>query len=311
MKVLAFIVLLFSAFTHANQIARTQITIPLNEWSSQRVLSKAMGHIISSAGNSVDYVNISVDSQWGAFKRGAIDFQLEVWEPAMKYHFEQLLSQGDIVDLGTHQATVIEDWWYPNYVEKFCPSLPAWQALNQCVALFKKELSDTKGIYYGGPWDYGDADVIRALGINFTIHRLPDGLALWEQLSRSMAMEKPIILLNWSPNWTDKYAQGKFIEFPAYEEECETNPSWGLNKNYVKDCGNRKGGWLKKAATKNFQQNFPCAYQFIKQVNFTKEMIIEASALLVVEKLTEEQAAQSWINRYRDEINSWQANTCL
>lgn len=291
--------------------AQEPVSIPLNEWASQRVLSKALGKVISDSGVPVEYIEINVEDQWGALKRDAIHFQVEIWEPSMKQPFNSLVAQGEIIEMGKHEATVIEEWWYPNYVEKYCPSLPNWTALNQCIALFKKKPSDAKGVYYGGPWNYGDADIIRALNINFEINRLANGKELWQQLSQAIEKQEPIVLLNWSPNWTDKFAQGTFIQFPEYDEQCETNPEWGLNKDYVKDCGNRKHGWLKKAASKALKQNNRCVFQFIKQVNFTKEMIVEASSLVVVNKLDEETAAQRWIETYYEAIQKWRLNTCL
>lgn len=311
MKVVIGLFLILSVCFPCNIFAQEQISIPLNEWASQRVLSKALGKVISDSGTPVEYIEISVEDQWGALKRGAIHFQIEIWEPSMKQRFNPLVTNNEIIDMGTHKATVIEDWWYPNYVEKYCPSLPKWTALNQCIALFKKKPSDTKGVYYGGPWDYGDADIIRALNINFEIHRLANGKELWQQLDLAIENQQPIVLLNWSPNWTDKYAHGSFIQFPEYEEQCEVNPDWGLNKEYVKDCGNRQHGWLKKAAAKTLQQNNHCVFQFIKQVNFSKEMIVDASSLVVVDKLNENEAARRWIETYSSEIKTWRLNSCL
>ncbi|MAG76495.1 MAG: glycine/betaine ABC transporter substrate-binding protein [Colwelliaceae bacterium] len=311
MKAVSSLLFTLLAFFHCISFAQNQVSIPLNEWSSQRVLSKALGKVISDAGTPVEYVEINVEDQWGALKRGAIHFQIEVWEPSMKEPFNALVAQNDIVEMGTHEATVIEDWWYPKYVEKYCPLLPDWKALNECIAIFKESPSDTKGVYHGGPWDYGDADIIRALNINFEINRFPNSVELWKQLNIALEQEQPIVLLNWSPNWTDKYAKGSFIKFPEYHEQCETDPDWGLNKKYVKDCGNRKHGWLKKAASHTLKHTNHCVFEFIEQANFTKDMIVDASALVVVNKLTEDAAAQHWIDTYSAELKQWRSNTCL
>ncbi len=287
------------------------VNIPLNKWASQRVLSYAIGQTIENSGNHVNYIEISADAQWGAFRRNALDFQLEVWEPSMKQQFEQLIARRELLDMGTHSATVIEDWWYPKYVEDACPELPNWQALNTCVDLFKTSEFERKGTYYAGPWDYGDADIIRALKINFTINRVADGTALWQVLLSAMAHKQPIMLLNWSPNWTDSYSDGEFVKFPAYTEECETNPKWGLNDSMIKDCGNRRGGWLKKAGTQSFKSRLPCVYSFIENVSLTKQMIADASAFSVVEKLPEKIAATKWQTKYQKDIDKWLLSSCM
>ena len=148
------------------------ILIPLNSWASQRVLSKAVGQVIEQMNIPVEYVEISLEDQWGALQRGIVHFQIEIWQPSMAEQFESLVRTNAIVDLGTHDALVNEDWWYPKYVEKICPELPKWQALNICEFVFTDENSPDKNIFYAGPWDYGDADIIRALNLNVNLHRL-------------------------------------------------------------------------------------------------------------------------------------------
>ncbi len=287
-----------------------KVVIPTNNWSSQRVLSNVVGQLIENLDVPVEYVNISADRQWGALKRGVIHFQIEVWEPSMGQEFNKLVANGDIIDLGTHEAKVIEDWWYPKYVEDLCPELPQWQALKKCRALFKGSKTTDKGIYFGGPWNYGDADIIRALGLEFSIERLPDDSALWEELTRAIKQKRPILMLNWSPNWTDHYIDGEFVNFPLYTEQCEKIPEWGLNKKLVKDCGNRRGGWLKKAATPDLKQKFPCVYNLIKNISFTNRMITDAASLAVVEKLSDQAAAIEWSKKYAKNIKKWSLLEC-
>jgi glycine betaine/proline transport system substrate-binding protein len=287
-----------------------KIFIPINSWSSQRVLSNVVGQLIEELDVPVEYINISADRQWGALKRGVIHFQIEVWEPSMGQKFNQLVANGDIIDLGAHEAKVIEDWWYPKYVEDLCPELPQWQALNKCRALFKGLSETDKGVYFGGPWNYGDADIIRALGLRFTIERLSDEAALWEVLTQAVEKKRPILMLNWSPNWTDDTIEGEFVDFPLYTEQCENIPEWGLNKKLVKDCGNRRDGWLKKAASPNLQQDFPCVYNLIKNISFTNAMIKDASSLAVIKSLSDKDAAIEWSKKYAKDINKWLSLEC-
>jgi len=287
-----------------------KVVIPTNNWSSQRVLSNVVGQLIENLGVPVEYVNISADRQWGALKRGVIHFQIEIWEPSMGQEFNKLVANGDIIDLGTHEAKVVEDWWYPKYVEDLCPELPQWQALNKCRSLFKGSNTMDKGIYFGGPWNYGDADIIRALELNFSIERLSGESALWAELTSAIKQKRPILMLNWSPNWTDNFIEGEFVNFPLYTEQCEKVPEWGLNKKLVKDCGNRRGGWLKKAATPNLKLKFPCVYNLIQNISFTNRMITDASSLAVIEKLSDQAAAIEWSKKYAKNIKEWSLLEC-
>jgi glycine betaine/proline transport system substrate-binding protein len=118
---LLFLILFSSILSSSPFYLEDKVVIPINNWSSQRVLSNVVGQLIEASDTPVEYVNISSDRQWGALKRGVVHFQIEVWEPAMGQEFNKLVAGGDIIDLGAHEATVIEEWWYPKYVEELCP----------------------------------------------------------------------------------------------------------------------------------------------------------------------------------------------
>lgn len=121
-KLLVSLAVLYSSFSLSNTINKStdEIVIPLNHWESQRVVSRAIGTVLESSGFAVSYVGISSDLQWGALRRGTIDFQLEVWQPSMKARLDKFVARREIVDLGEHRAKVTEDWWYPKYVEQLC-----------------------------------------------------------------------------------------------------------------------------------------------------------------------------------------------
>ena len=283
------------------------VKIPLNDWASQRVLSRAIGLQLQENEMRVEYVEIASEKQWGALSRGHIHFQIEVWESSMSHVFQQYKN---IVEAGTHAALVREEWWYPDWVEPLCPGLPDWRALNQCAHLFSLD-GGTKGTYYKGPWLYKDAVLIRALSLNFNIKRLESDIQLWELLFDAQKNRRPILLLNWTPNWIDNRFHGSFVTFPPYSKECESIASHGLNQQMTHDCGNTPKGWLKKAKWRGLKNAFPCVDAFIENINFTNAMVSEASALHIADKLTEQQAAQKWNETFREERHHWFPIDCV
>ena len=112
------------------------IKILLNNWTSQLVLSHVTGRIFEEMGYEVIYQQSSVNEQWGALSHGAVHMQIEVWQGTMADDFQRLVESQSILDMGAHQATTREEWWYPDYVEEQCPGLPDWRALKKCAALF-------------------------------------------------------------------------------------------------------------------------------------------------------------------------------
>lgn len=316
--ILAFIILFASDFAFSkvplstpSKVSESRIILPLNNWASQRIVTMALGEILMARGIPVEYKNISSNDQWGALRKGLVHIQLEVWQASMAKDYQRMLQEGHITDMGEHSARGKEDWWYPDFVEKFCPELPNWQALNKCAFLFATPSSAGKGIYHAGPWDYGDGDIIRALKLNFVIKRHANDTSLWQELRQSTANNKPIMLLNWTPNWTDTRLKGKFVKFPAYSKACEEDASWGVNKHLVKDCANPSNGWIKKTAWSGLDKQWPCVNQFVKKINFTTSMLADASALLVNDGYSEAEAVQLWLNKYQKETHHWLAGTCI
>jgi len=305
-RFILFILLLALCFCSGLSVAVDKsIILPLNDWPSQRLLSKIVGGKIEKLGYQVDYFPISSVDQMGALRKGIVHLQVEVWQSHDDGLFMQAVEKGYIEDLGLHSAYGREDWWYPDYVAKQCPGLPNWQALNRCASIFSSDGKSAKGTFYTGPWNYRDADMIRALGLNFTIVRLKNAEQIWKKLREAEEKKQAIVLLNWTPNWLDVRIKGNFVEFPRFEKACEQDPAWGSNKIMTHDCGNPRVTYIKKAAWPELKQQWPCVYQLLKQVNFTTDMIAEASALYGTEQRTEQQAIKLWLDKYAKESQDW------
>ena len=288
----------------------TAVSIPLLDWSSQRVISKAIGNFLTTENYQVQYKTMSENDLLGSMARGLVHFHIEVWQASAGREFQLMVNKKRFIDLGKHSARTMEEWWYPLYVEKLCPGLPDWKALLNCSQLFS-DRNSTKGVYHLGPWEYNDADLIRSLGLNFKIKKHQNNDLIWQELEKSIANQRPMILLNWTPNWTDQRIPGRFVKFPEYHPLCETNPSWGINPDLKYDCGNVQNAWIKKAAWKGLQEQFPCVYGLIKNMDLTNEMIAEASALIDYDKVEEETAALLWLDKNLAKVQSWGDDGCF
>jgi glycine betaine/proline transport system substrate-binding protein len=310
-RVLSLFLTLFLIFSlEAIATKEKSIVFPLNDWPSQRLLSKLVGAKIEQLGYPVEYLPINSINQIGALKKGLVHVQVEVWQTYDDGNFMKAVNQGHVEDLGRHSAFGREDWWYPNYVEALCPGLPDWQALKKCSKIFSNGRADGKGIYYTGPWNYRDAGLIRSLNLNFTIERLDNAEQLWQKLFHAKESNQPIVLLHWSPNWVDVRIKGRFVEFPDFDKACEQDPAWGVNQEMLYDCGNPKVTLIKKAVWPGLKDKWPCIYQLIKRVNFTTEMISQASALSSNENKNEQQAMDDWLAIYGEQNKAWLGFTC-
>ena len=233
------------------------IVIPIHNWSSQIVMSNVVGQIYESMGLNVEYVTTDSQAVYESVRLGDVTLELEVWEGAFGASFRAALEKGGIVDVGDHNAVTREDWWYPMWTKEACPGLPDWKALNDCAALFATAETGDKGRYLDGPVDWlkHGTERAEALGLNFTVINAGSAAALWAEIGAAEADKKPVLVFNWTPNFAEAVWPGEFVEFPAWEDGCDTDPTKGPNKEALYDCGNPAKGYLKKAAWEAWKRN--------------------------------------------------------
>lgn len=285
------------------------IVIPIHNWSSQIVMSHVVGQIFESMGNNVEFVTTDSQAVYESVRLGDVALELEVWEGAFGASFRTALEKGGLHDAGDHDAVTREDWWYPMWTKDACPGLPDWKALNACADLFKTAETGDKGRYLDGPVDWlkHGQERAEALGMNFTVINAGSAAALWAEIGAAEADKKPVVVFNWTPNFAEAVWPGEFVEFPAWEDGCDTDPSVGPNPDALFDCGNPADGYLKKAAWDGMEEMWPTGYCILQQVNFTNAQIAEMARLVDIEEMEAEDAAAEFLEANRDLIDPWLA----
>ena len=283
------------------------IRISLHNWASQLVSAEVVGGILEEAGFSVEYVTADSQEVYQSMCDGHIELVHEVWEPSFGAAFREQVDKGCVLDWATHNAVTREEWWYPSYVEEQCPGLPDWQALNECASIFATDQTGDKGRYLAGPadWLYGDAERVESLGMNFEVINAGSAEQLWAELKAASADQMPIVLLNWTPNFVEAVYEGRFVEFPAFEDACFSDPSWGMNPELTHDCGGPADGYLKIGVGEHFPERWPGAAAIVQRIDFTNAMLAEMAAAVDVGGIVPSRAAQEWLAANEDLWRGW------
>ena len=272
------------------------IRIPLHNWSSQLVGAEVVGGILEEAGFSVEYVPSDSQFVYQSMCDGDIELVHEVWEDPFGVAFQQQVDKGCVLDWSTHNAVTREGWWYPIYVEQQCPGLPDWEALNACASIFATAETGDKGRFLTGPanWFKGDAERVEGLGMDFEVINAGSAATLWAELDPASADETPIVLFNWTPNFVEAVYEGRFVEFPTFEDACLTDPSWGFNAESTHDCGN-PDGYLKTGVGQHFPEKWPTAAAIVQRMDFTNQMLAAMAAAVDVDGKRRSEAATEWL----------------
>ncbi len=288
-------------------LSEKPIVIATHNWSSQIVMSYIVGMIYQEMGYNVEFTPTDSQAVYEAVRLGDVALELEVWEGAFGVAFNEALEKGGLIDVGDHDAITREEWWYPKYVEDLCPGLPDWQALNACAEMFATPETAPKGRFLAGPADWlkQDQERVEGLGMNFEVVNAGSAAALWAELASASERGAPIVLFNWTPNFIEAVYEGEFIEFPEFEDECRTDPAWGLNAELTHDCGNPADGYLKKAAWEGMEAEWPGAFKTLQKINFTNAQIAQIAAMVDIDELEPEEAAAKWFEENRDVWETW------
>lgn len=286
------------------------VNLILLDWTSQRVLTFVLGNALKGEGVKVDYITVTVEQLPGILARGLGHIQIEHWNTDFKHEFKSMMDNGLVVSRGEHATGGREEWWYPLYVKELCPGLPDWRALKHCAGLFAEADSEGNGVFWTGNWHSNNAELIRALELDFIIRRVDSGKILWQKLYGAAKQKAPIMVFNWQPNWTNSRLPGEFVNFPEYQAECESDPSWGISATIAYDCGNPLNTDIIKLAWPGLGLLSPCADKLLAQMTFNSLMIADAAAFSDIDGLSEQQAALKWSQKYQNELKQWTAASC-
>ena len=293
------VVLAASSSSVFAQDSSKPIVIPTHNWSSQVVMAYVIGGMFESMGNNVEYVPADSQAVYEAIRNGDITISHEVWQSTFGKSFYNAMAKGGLIDAGTHAAATLEELGVPGYVveKNLCPGLPSWEALENCAEVFATADSGGKGRILEGPQSWHGDEMpnrINALGLGdkYVVKFAGSADAIWAELASAKKEGRGIITFNWTPNFTD--AEGfTFIEFPPYKDGCrKADGGDGA-------CGSPKG-WLKKAVNENFPKTHPKAAAMFKKLSFSAQDIGQMAALVDIDKMSHEDAANKWLADHKD-----------
>jgi len=299
-----------------------QIIIPIHNWSSQIVSAYVIGGIFEAMGLNVRYENSDSQAVYEQIRLGQVHIAHEVWESAFGRSFENAKRKGGLLDWGDHEAKTIEDMGYPNWVAELPevkaeiqrardageyngPGLPDWKVFRD-TNIYKffttPDSPNGKGRWLEGPqtW-HGNVipERVEALGLDkkWWVKFAGSADALWAELSQAKKEKRGTIIFNWSPNFTDREGF-TFIKFPDYYQGCRPEDG-GDGK-----CGSPYG-YLKKAVNETWTLTHPDAADVFKKLSFTTKQLGTMAALVDLDKMTHEDAANKWLNDNRDVWMPW------
>lgn len=282
------------------------LKISINDWTGQHLSSYIMGEVLKKAGYQVQYVDIEYLKQIKELTLGNLDFVMEVWATTGKDSLDEGLKTGKIESFSDTGLMSIEEWWYPLYMKEKCPKLPDWRALNECAELFASPETAPLGRYLGGPVSWGgyDEERVEALGLNYKVEHAENDAQLYQELEMAYKAHQPILLWVYAPYWIPNEYAGEWVEFPRYQPECYTNPSWGINPQKNHDCGKPRGP-IWRVVSKHVSVQYPKAYKIFRAFRLNNYEMSRMVKQIDVNHEKLEDVVASWMQKNTRRWQAW------
>ncbi len=87
--------------------------------------------------------------------------------------------------------------------------------------------------------------------------------ALVAELTAASTAKTPLVMMFWAPHWVFADVDVGWVDMPAYDPACDSDPAWGVNPNEINDCGVAAPDTI-KVAWSGFQDRWPAAWAFLE-----------------------------------------------
>ncbi|MEO1194038.1 MAG: ABC transporter substrate-binding protein [Pseudomonadota bacterium] len=241
------------------------IKLAINEWTGQHITTHIAGEVLRNMGYEVEFITAGNYPQHTALGDGDLHASLEVWTNNTGDIYPKMKEAGRVVEIGQLGLATREGWMYPKHMEELCPGLPDWTALLDCQdkLVTAETFPEGRILSYPADWGTRSADIIDSLGIDYKAVPAGSEGALVAELKSADARKTPLVMMFWAPHWVFADVDAGWVELPAYEEACVTDPAWGPNPNKTGDCGVEAPVTV-KVAWSGFEETWPAAYEMLE-----------------------------------------------
>jgi len=283
------------------------IKLAIANTSDADTITYVFAEALKKAGYAVKIQPTDYAAHYTAVGTGDIDMLVDAW-PTYPELRSAVLATGKAADYGSTGVMAREGWWYPLYVKDKCPGLPDWKALKNeaCVKALSTAETAPNARFIDAPADWSTNSDKRAsaLGLKVTIINSGSSAALSAALQGAIDKKEPVIGWGIEPFWVTARNKGEWVEFPAFEEACLTDPKWGINPNETFDCGFRRGE-VTKIGNVAAMKKMPYAERILKNFKFDAKDVAAAVYAIDVEGTPIEKYAADWAAKNSATVDSW------
>jgi glycine betaine/proline transport system substrate-binding protein len=279
--------------------AKGTVKLAVNPWVGYESDAAVVAYLLEKKlGYKVEKKELKEEVSWQGFDTGEVDAILENWghDDLKKTYIEE---KKVAVEAGSTGNVGRIGWFVPQWMADEHPDITDYKNLNKYADLFKTSESKGKGQFLAGDPSFvtNDEALVTNLKLNFTVVYSGSEAAIIKAAQQAGKQKKPLLFYFYEPQWL--FAQEKFarVTLPEYAAGCDKDPKKVACDYPVDD--------LDKIVSKKFADSNSTAYQLIKNFKWTNDDQNLVSDYLTNQGMTDEQAAEKWVNEHESTWKPW------
>jgi len=251
-------------------------------WSDIAATNAITGFLLNGMGYKVKVDTLAVPITFGGLKDGQVDVFLGNWMPAQQGFYDKFVANGEVVQLaknldGTEFTLAVPDYVWDAGVHDFAD-------LNKFADKFDKKIY---GIGSGAPANISLQEIIKKNDFELGQWKLIESSeqAMLAEVSRAVKKQRFVTFLGWTPHPMNVQLKMHYL------------------KGGEKYCGDT--GSVYTLTRKGYAQACPNVGKLLTNLSFTQEMENSIMAEVVNNKVSNADAAKTWLKTNPAVLEKW------
>jgi glycine betaine/proline transport system substrate-binding protein len=278
-----------------------ELNMAVNPWVGYEADAYVVGNLAEKElGCTVNYKNLKEDVSWQGFGTGEVDVVIEDWgHPDLEKKYFADTGDGTATDVGETGNVGIIGWYVPPWLAKAHPDILDWKNLNKYADQFATSESGGKGQFLGSDPSYVQFDeaIVSNLDLDFKVVFSGSEAASIEAFRNAEKNKEFLIGYFYEPQWLFAELPLQKVALPPYEEGCQDVPA-KVACDYPETV-------LKKVASTEWANSDSPAVDLVNNFEWTNEDQNAVAKYISQDKMSQEDAAQKWIDDNPDKVQEW------
>ena len=275
------------------------VNLAVNPWVGDEADAAVYAYVAKTKlGCNVVKRNLTEQASWAGFGTGDVDLILENWgheDLAQRY----ITVQKAAVDLGPNGNKGVIGWYVPPWLAAAHPDITDWKSLNKYAAQFATPASGGQGQLMDGDAAYATNDdaLVKNLKLNFTVVKGSGETALIQSFRQAEAKKQFFLAYFYEPQWLFTELPLVKVNLPPRTASCAADAA--------KTACDYPTFTLNKVASTTFATSPNPAAELAKKFQWTNDDQNTVARSIAVDRLSDDDAAKSWVAANPDKVAAW------